>query len=379
MLFLLTPLAFQGDMDVYPSWQIKDLFYRGLFTKAIGLIQNEPSPSQQFNFYGQLSHAAILIEQGKYHQARLGLQKIQSTIATSTAASLEFVCKTINLNLVAIEIQYLEATIHSREGRFHEAMDLYAEISQSLQEEDVIPGVLGQRLTTLAEIGSMLSAICLNFEEVATHWFQILSSKISQTSPDTRIQLYLALSQHALVIIKDPKLSSDLAKRAFSESTVQSWAYFSAPALIMIARGLRFQKNDRELQWTLDLLHLMLEGSELQQPLHQINLEFKDEHNQDIAIEFDDENKRVFMGGEWLRLHERPILFDFLMLLRQRVDFLDKKSIAEALWPMEAYKSRIHDPRIFDIAKRARNLIQNNQSQQVALLSGRMGYKLANC
>ena len=111
---------------------------------------------------------------------------------------------------------------------------------------------------------------------------------------------------------------------------------------------------------------------------HVVNEKFKGYFSINTPMEFDTGNKRIMIKSSWVPFHDKPLLFQFLLLLHATGDFVGKESIARDLWPHEDYKPRVHDPRIFDIAKRARNLIESYEHQPVVLLSGRMGYKLAS-
>jgi hypothetical protein len=83
------------------------------------------------------------------------------------------------------------------------------------------------------------------------------------------------------------------------------------------------------------------------------------------------------MDGKWVAFHDRPLLYRFLEVVYGSESFVPKDAIAKHLWPNDEYKPRLHDPRMFDIAKRVREIVTGCNEQPLTLLSGRLGYKLA--
>ncbi len=88
-------------------------------------------------------------------------------------------------------------------------------------------------------------------------------------------------------------------------------------------------------------------------------------------------NASQFLGKR-IPLHDKPLIYNFLEFLHRKPGFVSKSDIACHLWPDQKYKARTHDPRIFDLARRIRALIEPYENQPVCLLSGRFGYKLAS-
>jgi hypothetical protein len=110
--------------------------------------------------------------------------------------------------------------------------------------------------------------------------------------------------------------------------------------------------------------------------MHDLQRELNNPDAKPTMMKFDVERKRVAFNDHWIPFHEKPILFNFLEFLHRRNHFVGKKEIAEYLWPEQPYKARIHDPRLFDIARRLRGIMEECPGNRITLLSGRLGYLL---
>lgn len=159
----------------------------------------------------------------------------------------------------------------------------------------------------------------------------------------------------------------------------RSWSHFTNRAFYGLALSLKSEGNESELRATLRILRSLVVPSESLFLTHLINTDFQDV-NFSIAtpIEFDVTRMRVMVNGKALQLHEKPLIFSFLHAMHGLDKFLTKEEISERLWPTERYNPMVHDARIFDVAKRARGVIETFDQQPVVLLSGRLGYKLAS-
>ena len=93
-------------------------------------------------------------------------------------------------------------------------------------------------------------------------------------------------------------------------------------------------------------------------------------------MDMNEDQKLILIDGKVLDLSHRPVIFEFLKVLASKVGFASKEVISEALWPKETYFPTIHDARIFDIARRTRQILEKNSEQPILLISGRSGYRL---
>ena len=176
--------------------------------------------------------------------------------------------------------------------------------------------------------------------------------------------------------------SSELAKTYFSKAlslaAAKTWNYFVTRCLYGLALVAEKNEQQSELLWTLNILRSFVDESELLYFSHLVNERFANQFTINTPIEFDSQNMRIMVKDRWLAFHDKPLLYRFLEILHKMQTFVGKDTLATDLWPDEDYKPRVHDPRIFDIAKRARQLIEAYEDQPIVLLSGRLGYKLAS-
>ena len=172
------------------------------------------------------------------------------------------------------------------------------------------------------------------------------------------------------------------AKRIFQDvirkSIPHQWNYFIIKSLFGLSAMYQESGHGESLEATLDLLQCYLNSDESTYLTYLVNERFKDNN---IALssplQFDHEFKRIAVQGKWVPLHDKPLIYHFLDVLHCKDGFVSKEQLASALWPDQEYKPRTHDPRIFDLARRVRALIEPYENQPVCLLSGRFGYKLA--
>lgn len=172
------------------------------------------------------------------------------------------------------------------------------------------------------------------------------------------------------------------AKRIFQEvirkSIPRQWNYFIIKSLFGLSTMYQETGHSESLSTCLDLLHCYLNPDESSYLTYLVNERFKDDHvSLGSPLQFDHEFKRIAVHDKWIALHDKPLIYNFLDALHREEGFVSKEKLAEQLWPDQDYKQRTHDPRIFDLARRIRTLIEPYENQPICLLSGRFGYKLA--
>lgn len=155
------------------------------------------------------------------------------------------------------------------------------------------------------------------------------------------------------------------------------WNYFIIKSFYGLASVYKDQGQKEALAVTLDILKCYLKTDETAYLTYLVNEQFKDVNfSLSSSLQFDLEYKRICVQGKWIALHDKPLVYRFLEFLHGKGSFVSKKEIAEHLWVDQEYKFRTHDPRIFDLARRVRSMIEPYENQPVCLLSGRLGYKL---
>jgi hypothetical protein len=165
--------------------------------------------------------------------------------------------------------------------------------------------------------------------------------------------------------------------RALAISNEENWSYFVQRSLYGLAVLERSCDRNAEMQCILAILQAMTAKSESLFLRCLIQEKFKSPSSHS-KIEVDAGFMRIKVLGKWLALHDKPLIFSFLHGLHQNKIFVTKKELAKYLWPKQTYLPRTHDPRIFDIAKRVRQMLETISNGQLTLLSGRQGYKLVS-
>jgi len=196
---------------------------------------------------------------------------------------------------------------------------------------------------------------------------------------DEKISLMLFLGNYHCQFTSKIEEAQKHFRNALQLSARKGWNYFICRSIYGQAVAHERAGKSAEMNWSLDLLQTFIDESESKFFSHLVNKKFE-KHSFSITtpMEFDPGNRRILIENRWLPFHDKPLLYRFLELLHGNHTFVPKQTIAGQLWPSEDYKSRVHDPRIFDIAKRVRGMVEKYQKQPVVLLSGRLGYKLAS-
>jgi tetratricopeptide (TPR) repeat protein len=193
---------------------------------------------------------------------------------------------------------------------------------------------------------------------------------------------YLLLKANVLFLAdRDTKGAVALIQDVIRKASRKAWSYFIIKGIYVLATIHEVSKNHAGLAAVIDVLKAFLMPHETLFLNQLVEEKFggsrADEEAEGQALKFDLDNKRIFVTDKWLVLHDKPLIFHFIHLLSDKSRFVTKKEIARHLWPDQAYQAKTHDPRIFDIARRVRGLFELAQGGPFAILSGRMGYKLA--
>lgn len=167
-------------------------------------------------------------------------------------------------------------------------------------------------------------------------------------------------------------------KNVIKSASQNGWLYYQIKGLYGQATVYEAYGQLEKMKWTLDILATFIDENEMVSFTNVVNNKFKLYYEKTaLPVKFDTKNQRINFGNDWMPLHDRPLIYRFLETVHGNESFVPKSEVAKYLWPEQDYKPRIHDPRIFDVAKRVKNIL-NDQSNSLKLLSGRVGYKLVN-
>lgn len=334
--------------------EVKNLFYQCEFRQVVEIVDNlsfgDKESDRYFNL--QLIKSSALFEM---HQ----VPRAKDLLAQLTAEGSEH---SPNYLYVLARVSYLDRDYQKAENLFQ----LLADRSDSVRT--YFKAILG-----LANV-----YYSLNRQEDYRVLIPEIEELIEHVSPDEKLSLYLLQATATNIT----NLAMDEAKKLFQEVIQQAarwrWNYFIIKGLYGLASLYRKHNLAEAMESTLDILKCYLDPKETVYLTYLVNEKFKEQNfTLTSALQFDMEYKRVSVDGQWIPLHDKPLIYKFLEVLSTKGTFVSKKEIADYLWPDQNYDAKVFDPRIFDIARRVRLMIEPYENQPVSLLSGRLGYKLA--
>jgi hypothetical protein len=335
-----------------PMNALQDLFYRSKFGDLLKALEAQEEGGVSLDSERALLKANTLFELHRVADAKKYLKSVSQQKDSFDEAYL-----------------YSAARLCYFDSASTQARALFTEIAENSSDRNYrFKALLGIANTyyTEGEYGKIPAIIS------ELHAFEPL------TREDEKISFLIFLGNYYFVSGASSELAKQYFKKALSTAASLTWTYFITRSLYGISCVCEKDGQTQELLWTLDILQSFVDQSEQLFFSFVVNNRFKQHFSINIPMEFDNANKRILVKNKWLGFHDKPLLFQFLLKLHEKADFINKETLATELWPEETYKPRIHDPRIFDIAKRARNLIEAYENQPIVLLSGRMGYKLAS-
>jgi len=341
-----------------PTEQIRDLFYRCKFRDALQAIEGVESATGNLSAELRLVRANALFELHRVEDARAVLAEglALSTDQPEMHGGYEF-------------SQYALARFHYCNDALEEARAAFLKVYENTESRN-------------HEFRSLLGIANVAYTLKEFHKIPVLIEELCSFEPlerdDDRMSLTIFLGNYYLASGSSTELAKTYFSKALSQAAAKTWNYFVTRSIYGLALVAEKNEQHNELLWTLNILRSFVDESELLFFSHLVNERFANYFTINTPIEFDNQNKRIMVKDKWLAFHDKPLLYRFLEVLHQTQTFVGKDTLATDLWPDEEYKPRIHDPRIFDIAKRARQLIEAYEDQPVVLLSGRLGYKLAS-
>ena len=229
-----------------------------------------------------------------------------------------------------------------------------------------------------AQLGLLLTRKALDKIDGIKKSMEELEELLPVVNDDLRLSFELFRADVIHSLEHRPKQAEKIYYDVISEAARRNWPYLMMKSLFMLARNFKAAgKTDLSIA-NLRILQCLMDPQECVFLNQLVSRDFDDENKVlTPCCEFDAEYKRVRFSKDWIPLHDKPLLYKFLERLSTEEYFVSKKDIAEYLWPSQTYKSRTHDARIFDIARRVRMLIEPCAEKPVSLLSGRFGYRLA--
>jgi hypothetical protein len=335
--------------------EVKELFYQCRFKQVVAVVDmhcQNSSPSLDHYFMMQMRKSMALFEMHRVAESRVVLRDLT-----------QFQQKQSDVYLYATaRLAYSDQEYEMAERLFK----ILADKSETVK--DYFQAVLG-----LANVYYSLKK-----PQDIDRLVQEMEELEDLVNLDQKLSLYLVRANVAHAFHQDAGLAKKFMQKVIQEAAAQKWNYFIIKALYSQACIYKDLGKFDSLEVSLDLLHCYLDPEECVYLTYLVNEKFKDlDYSLSYSMQMDPDLRRICVQEKWIALHDKPLIYDFLELLYSRGTFVGKHEIASRLWPEEEYKPRTHDPRIFDLARRIRALIEPYENQPVCLLSGRQGYKLA--
>ncbi len=334
--------------------EVRELFYQCQFKEAVAAVDRycESQPSDADRFTLLLRKSMALFEMHKVAESKQVLRELTQFQQKQSDAYL----------YATARLAYMDQEYEQAERLFK----LLADRSETVK--DYFQAALG-----LANVYFSLR-LPLEVDRLISE-MEELSDLVNQ---DQRISLYLLRAMVADRFEQDVQQAKKYFHISIREALPHTWNYFAIKSLYGLACMYKDNGKLDALEVSLDMLRCYLNPEECVYLTYLVNEKFKDlDYSLHCSLQIDPELRRISVQGKWIPLHDKPLIYDFLELLHTKGSFVGKAEIASRLWGEEDYKPRTHDPRIFDLARRIRALIEPYENQPVCLLSGRQGYKLA--
>lgn len=333
---------------------VKNLCYQCEFQKVVLTVNDSMSlePSGEHFFKLQLYKSQALFEMHRVHEAKDLLRKLTEHEEKQSDFYL-----------------YVMAKLHYADKDWEKAIRLFR--------------LLADRSESIAEYFKAILGLANSYYSISKTMevkklLPELEELLDLVPLDQNLSLRLFQANVAHGIDHKTSLAKQIFKDVMAQSIPKQWNYFIIKSLFGLSVMYQDLGKSESLESTLDILQCYLNSDESTYLTYLVNERFKDNNiHLSSPLQFDHEFKRIAVQGKWIPLHDKPLIYNFLAELRAKDSFVSKEDIAGALWPEQEYRPRTHDPRIFDLARRIRNLVEPYENQPVCLLSGRFGYKLA--
>ncbi len=268
-----------------------------------------------------------------------------------------------------IDMLYAKATLAYFDGEISNALQIFSKsLERTQNHEDTFKALLG--------IGNAYYSL-KEYRNVYPY-LKELSNMENFVKDDSRISYYLLCANTYLYSETDEAIAKKYFEQAYELSVKKSWNYFTQRALYGLACFEKIKGDPKKLSGILSILNLSLKVGESKFLTFLTNKKFGDSNfnvSQDIQI--DSVKKTLLVKGEVYNFSHSPLMFTIIELLSTQNIFFSKAEIAKSLWPHEDYKKRTHDPRIYDLIKRIRRIVEAVDTRPLVILSNPHGYKLS--
>ena len=338
------------------SEQVKSLHYQCRFHDAIATIDRGFHPETMWQSRDAFS--LFLVKS----QALFELHRVDEATQILRFLSAKSDQEIVDILYVQAKLAYLEAANHKAVELFQELLD------RSETARDYFKALLGLVNTWHAmDMRDPVEKVLPDLLELAP-----------VVAPDLRLSFELFYANYLFETRGQRDKAEKLLYGVIRDGSRLGWNYFIVKSLFILAKICQACAEEETRGTHLNLLRAYIDADECVYLTRLVEETFTAEPAKPVtACEFDYEFKRVKFQGEWISLHDKPMIYRFLERLNSGEQFVGKKELAAHLWPNQVYKPRTHDARIFDIVRRVRSLIESGKDESITLMSGRFGYRLA--
>lgn len=334
----------------------KDLYFRGHFQSVVDAINNmDPKHLDQTSLFRMnLLKASAFFEMQRMEEANAVLREIGESLALEPNSD--------ELGHCLARLKYLGSDLEGADEIWQEL--LVTSSSSSIRVRSLI-GIANVHYSRQEwdKLEALLPSLDVDEKDLSKD--EELSIRMLKAN-------YLWASEQSL------GEATELFTEIIADATSINWNYFVLRGIFGLACISQKKQNLTSLKVYVTTLKSMLKHSDNRLLMSLIRNRFSEQNiSLPIEVDVDYELKRVKIHEKWFDFHKTPMLFHFFTTLFGTNTFINKEAIAKSLWPHEIYKPRTHDPRIFNIAKRVREIFDSYESQPLVILSGRFGYKLA--
>jgi hypothetical protein len=269
------------------------------------------------------------------------------------------------------QFTYVSARLRYMSGEYEQAVSLFRLLKELCAAE------LDKTTAFKAELGLANIAYTQRDIPALKQSLRCLANDAADMPMAEQLSYQLLLGHLAGLEVEDDRGVDKNFLQVMGLASRRGWTYFQKRALYFLVVHARRTGRSAVAESRIEILNAMIDADQDRYFAHLVQERFKAGSDLNQPMRVDPQAMIVSFGSKssW-NLYDCPQMYRFVEMLHGSQRFISKSEIAKALWPAEAYRKYVHDPRIFDLAKRLRKRIDSENLAGVSFLSGRAGYQL---
>ena len=299
--------------------------------------------SQALNYYGQIE------VENENEPDQLDLSMLHANILHETSGTTDHGQAIVEHRRISETAYYLQARLLYLKNDHTNAAEIFRELSSCSKSV---------RIKSAALIGLACTELVDAVRVTIDHRMNEISELMPQCALPEKLAGMLFLSNYHSRVSKNQVCAMQLQNLVISTAIAKGWNYFIMRALYGLIESNSEANNKIAARGHFDLLSIYCKS------LHQENLlslaknRFRSLLTDEASIEIDVQGLRIKMGRRWVKMHRKPLLLKFLAQVSQNAGGVSCKELASELWPGMRYQRLSIEARLYDLAKRAKNLLQ---------------------